>query len=135
MMTKQLELFDKSKKQWEDDFNSSQSREYSFDTISGESVDPLYLPKEPGKDYLDKLGFPGQFPYTRGVYANMYRGKLWTKRQFSGFGTPEETNSRYHSLLQKALQDSQWPMICQRLWAMTPIIHGLREKLENVEYQ
>ena len=102
-MTKQLELFDKSKKQWEDDFSSSQSREYSFDTISGESVDPLYLPKEPGKDYLDKLGFPGQFPYTRGVYANMYRGKLWTKRQFSGFGTPEETNSRYHSLLQKGL--------------------------------
>ena len=102
-MTKQLELFNKSKKQWEDDFNSSPSREYSFDTISGESVDPLYIPQSPNDDFLDKLGFPGQFPYTRGVHANMYRGKLWTKRQFSGFGTPEETNARYHSLLEKGL--------------------------------
>ena len=102
-MTKQLELFKKSKKQWEDDFNSSPSREYSFDTISGEPVDPLYIPESPNDDFLDKLGFPGQFPYTRGVHANMYRGKLWTKRQFSGFGTPEETNARYHSLLDKGL--------------------------------
>ncbi|MEC7820827.1 MAG: methylmalonyl-CoA mutase family protein [Candidatus Neomarinimicrobiota bacterium] len=102
-MTKQLELFNKSKKQWEDDFNSSPSREYSFDTISGEPVDPLYIPQSPNDDFLDKLGFPGQFPYTRGVHANMYRGKLWTKRQFSGFGTPEETNTRYHSLLEKGL--------------------------------
>ena len=102
-MTKQLELFNKSKKQWEDDFNSSPSREYSFDTISGEPVDPLYIPQSPNDDFLDKLGFPGQFPYTRGVHANMYRGKLWTKRQFSGFGTPEETNARYHSLLEKGL--------------------------------
>ena len=102
-MTKQLELFKKSKKRWEDDFNSSTSREYSFDTISGEPVDPLYVPQNPNDDFLDKLGFPGQFPYTRGVHANMYRGKLWTKRQFSGFGTPEETNARYHSLLKKGL--------------------------------
>ena len=65
-MTKQLELFKKSKKQWEDDFNSSASREYSFDTISGEPVDPLYIPESPNDDFLDKLGFPGQFPYTRG---------------------------------------------------------------------
>ena len=102
-MTKQLELFKKSKKRWEDDFNSSTSREYSFDTISGEPVDPLYVPQNQNDDFLDKLGFPGQFPYTRGVHANMYRGKLWTKRQFSGFGTPEETNARYHSLLEKGL--------------------------------
>jgi len=102
-MTKQLELFKKSKKRWEDDFNSSTSREYSFDTVSGEPVDPLYVPQNPNDDFLDKLGFPGQFPYTRGVHANMYRGKLWTKRQFSGFGTPEETNARYHSLLKKGL--------------------------------
>ena len=69
--------------------------------MSGESLEPLYYPVKPSDDYLEKLGFPGQFPYTRGVHANMYRGKLWTKRQFSGFGTPEETNSRYHSLLNK----------------------------------
>ena len=50
---------------------------------------------------MEKLGFPGDFPYTRGIHPNLYRGKLWTKRQFSGFGTAKETNKRYHSLLEK----------------------------------
>jgi methylmalonyl-CoA mutase N-terminal domain/subunit len=48
---------------------------------------------------MEKLGFPGQYPYTRGIHANMYRGKLWTMRQFAGFGSPEDTNERYHYLL------------------------------------
>ena len=100
-MSKQLDLFDQSKKKWRDESKSAPTRNNSFDTISGESLDTLYFPKEPSGDYLDKLGFPGQFPYTRVVHANMYRGKLWTKRQFSGFGTPQETNARYHSLLNK----------------------------------
>ena len=100
-MSKQLDLFDQSKKKWRDESKSAPTRNYSFDTISGESLDTLYFPKEPSGDYLDKLGFPGQFPNKRGVHANMYRGKLWTKRQFSGFGTPQETNARYHSLLNK----------------------------------
>jgi len=89
------------KEKWEKDIQSSSDRDYSFDTLSGETVDPLYYPVNPHEDYIEKLGFPGQFPFTRGVHANMYRGKLWTKRQFSGFGTPEETNARYHSLLGK----------------------------------
>ena len=100
-MSRQLELFNKAKKKWNKEVQTSVKRDYNFDTLSGESLQPLYYPDKPSDDYLEKLGFPGQFPYTRGVHANMYRGKLWTKRQFSGFGTPEETNSRYHSLLNK----------------------------------
>ena len=100
-MSRQLELFKKAKKKWDKEVQTSVKRDYNFDTLSGESLEPLYYPDKPSDDYLEKLGFPGQFPYTRGVHANMYRGKLWTKRQFSGFGTPEETNSRYHSLLNK----------------------------------
>ena len=100
-MSRQLELFNEAKKKWNKEVQTSVKRDYNFDTLSGESLEPLYYPDKPSDDYLEKLGFPGQFPYTRGVHANMYRGKLWTKRQFSGFGTPEETNSRYHSLLNK----------------------------------
>jgi methylmalonyl-CoA mutase N-terminal domain/subunit len=100
-MLSQLELFNQMKEKWEKDIQSSSDRDYSFDTLSGETVDPLYYPVNPHEDYIEKLGFPGQFPFTRGVHANMYRGKLWTKRQFSGFGTPKETNARYHSLLGK----------------------------------
>ena len=74
------------------------AREYT--TISGVPVEPLYGPEsladfDPARD----LGEPGQFPYTRGIHESMYRGRLWTMRQFSGFATPEETNSRYHYLL------------------------------------
>ena len=100
-MSRQIELFNKAKKKWDKEVQTSVKRNYNFDTLSGESLEPLYYPDKPSDDYLEKLGFPGQFPYTRGVHANMYRGKLWTKRQFSGFGTPGETNSRYHSLLNK----------------------------------
>ena len=50
---------------------------------------------------MEKISFPGQYPYTRGIHANMYRGKLWTMRQFSGFGTPKETNERYHFLMKE----------------------------------
>jgi len=100
-MSEQLEIFNRAKDQWEKEVQASATRDYSFDTLSGESIEPLYYPESPSDGYLEKLGFPGQFPYTRGVHANMYRGKLWTKRQFSGFGTPEETNARYHSLLSK----------------------------------
>lgn len=100
-MSRQLELFNMAKKKWDKEVQTSVKRDYNFDTLSGESLEPLYYPDKPSDDYLEKLGFPGQFPYTRGVHANMYRGKLWTKRQFSGFGTPGETNSRYHSLLNK----------------------------------
>ncbi|MFY9728742.1 MAG: methylmalonyl-CoA mutase family protein [Bryobacteraceae bacterium] len=76
--------------------------ERQFTTISGVPVEPLYGPEALAETDLTRdLGAPGEFPYTRGIHRNMYRGKLWTMRQFSGFGTPEETNRRYHYLLQQ----------------------------------
>jgi methylmalonyl-CoA mutase N-terminal domain/subunit len=70
-----------------------------FTTISGAEVEPLSTPETAGVDYERDLGYPGSFPFTRGVYPSMYRGRLWTMRQFAGFGTAEETNSRFRYLL------------------------------------
>jgi methylmalonyl-CoA mutase N-terminal domain/subunit len=73
-----------------------------FTTISGVPVDEVYTPESiAGVDYTRDLGDPGQPPYTRGIHQTMYRGKLWTMRQFSGFGTAEETNRRYRYLLEQ----------------------------------
>src|ERR1700694_416366 len=69
-------------------------------TISGLPNDPLYTPEKGEVDYERDLGYPGVYPYTRGVYPSMYRGKLWTMRQFAGFGTAEETNERFRYLLE-----------------------------------
>ena len=70
-------------------------REATHTTISGRPIDPLYGPADTaGTDYARDLGDPGQFPYTRGVHQTMYRGKVWTMRQFAGFGSPRETNAR-----------------------------------------
>lgn len=91
----------KELKKWQADTKFSPARDYNFDSISGRSLDLLYYPQNINDEYVEKLGFPGQYPYTRGVHANMYRGKLWTMRQFSGFGTPEESNERYHYLLKQ----------------------------------
>ena len=88
-------------KKWQADVKNSPVRDYNFDSISGSSLDLLYFPQKLDDEYIKKLGFPGQYPYTRGVHANMYRGKLWTMRQFSGFGTPEDSNERYHYLLKQ----------------------------------
>jgi methylmalonyl-CoA mutase N-terminal domain/subunit len=71
------------------------------ETISGRQVERLYTPDDIRQlDYVRDLGDPGHFPYTRGIHATGYRGKLWTMRQFAGFGTPEETNERYRHLLE-----------------------------------
>ncbi len=76
--------------------------ERSFTTISGVPVEEVYTPDSiRDLDYVRDLGDPGQPPYTRGIHDNMYRGKLWTMRQFSGFGTAEETNRRYRYLLEQ----------------------------------
>ncbi len=76
--------------------------ERPFTTISGAPVEPLYGPQQLSNfDPARELGDPGEFPYTRGIHRDMYRGRLWTMRQFSGFATPEETNRRYHYLLQQ----------------------------------
>src|SRR5215471_11185582 len=70
-----------------------------FSTISGIENDPLYTPDAGGVDYERDLGYPGAYPFTRGVYPSMYRGRLWTMRRFAGFGTAEETNERFRYLL------------------------------------
>jgi methylmalonyl-CoA mutase, N-terminal domain len=70
-----------------------------FRTASGLEVDAVYRPHEPSPDYDEQLGLPGEFPFTRGVYPTMYRGRHWTMRQYAGFGTAEETNRRYRYLL------------------------------------
>src|ERR1700759_1455471 len=70
-----------------------------FSTISGVENEPLYSPENVELDYERGLGWPGAYPFTRGVYPSMYRGKLWTMRQFAGFGTAEETNERFRYLL------------------------------------
>jgi methylmalonyl-CoA mutase N-terminal domain/subunit len=70
-----------------------------FSTISGIENEPLQTPDTVDVDYERDLGYPGAYPFTRGVYPSMYRGRLWTMRQFAGFGTAEETNARFHYLL------------------------------------
>src|SRR6476646_2224262 len=82
--------------------NKSLATERKFTTISGVPIEPQYGPGQlRGFDPAHELGEQGDFPYTRGIHRDMYRGKLWTMRQFSGFATPEETNARYHYLLQQ----------------------------------
>src|SRR6187431_2963183 len=73
-------------------------RDGLFSTLSGEPVKPLYTPDDVGA-FDERIGFPGEFPFTRGVYPSMYRGRLWTMRQFAGFGTAQETNERFRYLL------------------------------------
>jgi methylmalonyl-CoA mutase, N-terminal domain len=78
-------------------FERTPERDALFSTLSGEPVAPLYTPEDVGQ--FERIGFPGEYPFTRGVYPSMYRGRLWTMRQFAGFGTAEETNERFRYLL------------------------------------
>ena len=87
-----------NKNNWNNNYKASRFRDYSFDSASGRKVDPLYTSDSSPIDE-EEIGFPGEFPYTRGIHSNMYRGKLWTMRQFSGYGSPEETNERFKFLL------------------------------------
>lgn len=86
--------------EWEERVAEREERDALFETVSGRPIKPLYTPEDlEGFDYVEKLGVPGTYPYTRGVQDNMYRGRLWTMRQFSGFGSAEDTNARYKYLL------------------------------------
>jgi len=93
------------KERWQHDtlepaLKKSPERAASFTTISGRPIERLYTPEDlDGIDYDRDINNPGAFPYTRGIHPTGYRGKLWTMRQFAGFGTPEETNARYKALL------------------------------------
>ena len=90
-----------SKENWKKKLADLKERDYSLKSASDIDVDPLYYPDNIDEDYLDNLNFPGEFPYTRGIHANQYRGRLWTMRQFAGYGSPKETNERYKYLLEK----------------------------------
>ena len=86
---------------WEEAYRATPERDAPFTTLSGEPIRPLYTERD--LPAPEEIGLPGQFPYTRGVYPSMYRGRLWTMRQFAGFGTSEETNKRFHYLLDHGL--------------------------------
>jgi methylmalonyl-CoA mutase N-terminal domain/subunit len=87
--------------EWRRRYESTPEREGElFSTISGVENEPLYSPENVELDYGRDLGWPGAYPFTRGVYPSMYRGRLWTMRQFAGFGTAEETNARFRYLLE-----------------------------------
>ena len=88
-----------AKDRWEEAYSKGPERDAEFSTMSGVPVEPLYTPEDVEGDYDEKLGYPGEYPYTRGVYPNMYRGRLWTVRQFAGYGTAAETNERFRYLL------------------------------------
>jgi len=89
-----------NKKQWlQTTYKQASERPIRFSTVSDMVLDPLYTSEDAPASYDDALGNPGEFPYTRGVYGSMYRGRLWTMRQFAGFGLAEDTNARFHFLL------------------------------------
>jgi methylmalonyl-CoA mutase, N-terminal domain len=85
--------------EWEERYAAGGDRDAEFSTISGHPIEPLYEGEDLGPDAEERIGYPGSYPFTRGPYPSMYRGRLWTMRQFAGFGTVEETNERFHYLL------------------------------------
>jgi methylmalonyl-CoA mutase, N-terminal domain len=89
-----------ARERWEEAYAERDERDVEFSTISGVPIKPLYTPEDVEGDFEEKLGYPGEYPYTRGVYPNMYRGRLWTIRQFAGFGSAEETNQRFKYLIE-----------------------------------
>src|SRR5260221_7124300 len=95
------------KRQWEEatlkpSLSKAPERAEHFETSSGIEIERLYTPDRVSSDnitYQERLGFPGEFPYTRGVQPTMYRSRLWTMRQYAGYATAEESNARYRFLL------------------------------------
>ncbi len=85
---------------WQAELRGASQRKARHQTLSWLDVDPLYAPEQPDEKYFESLGLPGEYPFTRGVYPSMYRGRLWTMRMFAGFGSPEDTNARFKYLLE-----------------------------------
>jgi methylmalonyl-CoA mutase N-terminal domain/subunit len=100
-------MANKTKQEWRETtltpaLKRAAERQEKFETSSGVEIDTVYTPEDLGNfDYVRDLGYPGEYPFTRGVQANMYRGRIWTIRQYAGFGTAEETNQRYRYLLEQ----------------------------------
>jgi len=92
--------YKKRREEFDNNSRSSQNNGMKFTTVSAEPVNLLYGPDDiENINYLSEIGFPGEYPYTRGIHSNGYRGRIWTMRQFAGFGSPEDTNQRFHYLL------------------------------------
>jgi len=89
------------RKDFEDKLKGSPTRREEFRTQSGIPIHHLHTPEEPDAHYEESLGYPGGFPFTRGVHPTMYRGRLWTMRMFAGFGSPKDTNGRFKYLLEQ----------------------------------
>src|ERR1700716_3462747 len=85
---------------WLSSYERTPERDAPFTTLSSEPINPLYTEADLPADPDASIGVPGEYPFTRGVYPSMYRGRLWTMRQFAGFGTAAETNKRFHYLLE-----------------------------------
>jgi methylmalonyl-CoA mutase N-terminal domain/subunit len=99
---KESEEAKKAKEKWDKKVQGEKVRDDKFITVSSEPVPMLATPADlEGFDYMRDLNLPGEYPFTRGVHSTLYRGKLWTMRQFSGMGTPKQTNERYHFLLER----------------------------------
>src|SRR5262245_16084215 len=91
-----------ARERWEKEVAAAPTRPRPPTTVSGAPVEPLYTPDSlNGFDHDTDLGYPGQYPFARGVHASMYRSRLWTMRQFAGFGTARQTNERFKFLLEK----------------------------------
>ena len=86
-----------TREQWQKEYEAGEIRDLDYETMSGLAVEPLYAPRDGDVD--ESIGWPGQYPYTRGVHPSGYRGRLWTMRMFAGFGTPEDTNTRFKEIL------------------------------------
>jgi methylmalonyl-CoA mutase, N-terminal domain len=90
----------KQRKSYDEKAKSAKTNGMKFTTVSGQDINVFYGPDDiENINYLSEIGFPGEYPYTRGIHPNGYRGKIWTMRQFAGFGSPEDTNERFHYLL------------------------------------
>ncbi len=95
------EQYQKLKNEYEIKVNRSATNNFVYTSVSGENVEVLYTPDHvENLDFVKDIGFPGEYPFTRGIHPNGYRGKLWTMRQFAGFGSPEDTNERFKYLLE-----------------------------------
>ena len=97
-----LESIREQQSRWEESFRAAKKRDALFTTVSGIPVEPLYTPLHlSDEDYVRDMGMPGDYPYLRGIHPTGYRSRLWTMRMFAGYGTAEETNSRYRYLLEQ----------------------------------
>ena len=109
------EEIEAGRERWQRRYDASAVRDADFTTLSGASVDPVYGPPD-GADVpgFERIGWPGEYPYTRGLYPTGYRGRTWTIRQFAGFGNAEQTNERYRMILAHTEAGSRSRSTCRR---------------------